>query len=161
MSERVAVRLEEPKIAIVELPGEYDDFGSRRLATTLASLLAEGRHVAVDLRATTFVDSTTAASLIEACRTASELGLGLVIALDDAAWPVRRLFELARLDQVLPVVPRLEDALARIRAGWRGRERRSLAERRCGRDRRVGASRYEGPERRSGRERRSGVDRRH
>jgi anti-anti-sigma factor len=161
MTESIDVWRAEPGVAIVVLPGEHDDFSSPRLARELATVLEEGLNVIIDLRQTTFLDSTSVSTLLFARKTAADRQIDLAVVIDElTAWPVRRLFELAHLSEVLPVVPGVEAALARTHAGWRGLERRSFRERRSGTERRRRLTRADMHERRSPEERRSGLDRR-
>jgi anti-anti-sigma factor len=151
----------EPGVAIVGLPGEHDDYSAPKLARELATALEEGLHLVVDLRQTTFLGSTGVATLLAAQRTAAERHLGLAIVIDEVtAWPVRRLFELAHLGEVLPIVPGVDAAIALTRVAGDGHDRRSGDERRSGRERRLEAALLQAAERRSGIERRSGADRR-
>jgi anti-anti-sigma factor len=161
MSDGIDVWRAEPGVAIFGLPGEHDDYTSPKLARELATALEEGLNVVVDLRQTTFLDSTSVATLLVARRKADERDLDLAVVIDDVtAWPVRRLFELAHLADVLPILPGVDAAIARTRAAWRGKERRSGGERRSDRDRRLETTLLEATERRTGKDRRSGLDRR-
>jgi anti-anti-sigma factor len=161
MNSGIDVWRAEPGVAIIALEGEHDDYSSGKLARELAAALDEELHVIVDLRRTTFLDSTSVSTLLSAKRSADEHGVDLAVVIDEVTpWPVRRLFELAHLGEVLPIVPGVDAALARTRAGWLGAERRSFRDRRTGSDRRIdGVERPIGPDRRVG-ERRSGRDRR-
>jgi anti-anti-sigma factor len=161
VNEGIDVWRAEPGVAIFGLAGEHDDYSAPKLARELATALEEGLHLVVDLRQTTFLGSTSVATLLAARRTADERDLGLVVVIDEVtAWPVRRLFELAHLAEVLPIVPGVDAAIALTRVGRDGTERRAGGERRTGRERRLEASLLQAAERRSGIERRSGDDRR-
>jgi anti-anti-sigma factor len=150
----------EPGVAIFGLPGEHDDYSAPKLARELATALEEGLHLVVDLRQTTFLGSTSVATLLAAKRTAAERDLGLAVVIDEVtAWPVRRVFELAHLSEVLPIVPGVDAAIALTRVGRDGSDRRSGIDRRSGSERRL-ESLLQAAERRSGLERRSGGDRR-
>jgi anti-sigma B factor antagonist len=121
----IAVNRELGGVAVIALSGEHDNFSSPRLAKALAAQLAAGNDVVVDLSETTFIDSTTAGTLIAAKENAESSGARLVVLLNDAAgWAVRRLFETARLGAILTVASTLEDAFELTRAG-RPDERRS------------------------------------
>jgi len=151
----------EPGVAIFGLAGEHDDYSAPKLARELATALEEGLHLVVDLRHATFLGSTSVATLLAARRTAAERELDLAVVIDEVtAWPVRRLFELAHLAEVLPIVQGVDAAIARSRVARASAERRSGGERRAGRERRLEASLLQAAERRTGFERRSGADRR-
>jgi anti-anti-sigma factor len=90
--------------AVIALIGEHDGYSAVRIAEDLRALLEEGRDIEIDLRNTTFVDSTTVATLIEAHRHAAAQGRRVTITLGESTgWAVRRLFELTQLDSLLPV----------------------------------------------------------
>jgi anti-sigma B factor antagonist len=91
--------------AVVVLSGEHDGYSAVRIAKEIHALLEDDRDVEIDLRNATFVDSTTIATLIEAHRYAAERGHRLTVSIGETTgWPVRRLFELTRLDSLLTVV---------------------------------------------------------
>jgi anti-anti-sigma factor len=151
--DRIVVGLASPDVAVIGLHGEHDEFSAPKLSRAILDALGTGASVVIDLTDATFLDSTTVSALLRGRNAAAQRGLDFSVVLDhQAGWSVRHLFELTRLADVLPVVPRLEDALARARNGFRGRERRSFVDRRSGSDRRSAA--------RPGGDRRSGLDRR-
>ena len=60
----------------------------------------------------TFLDSSVVAVLVETRKQAWDAGVRFAIVLgDDAAEPVRRMFQITRLDSILPVVNDREHAL--------------------------------------------------
>ena len=108
----IVVNHDRPGLATVVLAGEHDHYTAPKLSKTLADELDVGSHIVVDLRDVEFLDSTTAGALLVADQRATMAGLRMVIVLgDEAADPVRRLFETARLGTILTVVPTLEAAL--------------------------------------------------
>ncbi len=148
----------EPDVGVVELKGEHDEYTAPRLAREIQSLLEFGLHVVVDLRGTTFLGATNVGVVLSSYTRAEQQGRRLVVLLDDSTGPaVRRLFELTRLDTIIPAFSSRAGALAALRAGG---ERRTGLERRSGRDRRIVSERGDVTERRSGTDRRSGLDRR-
>ena len=113
----IAVSHEGPDVAVLALTGEHDQYTSRAVSETIAEALAAGRSVVVDLRQTAFLDSTSAGALLVADQRATAAGLRLVIVLtDETPLPVVRLFETARLGQILTVAPAFETALELARS---------------------------------------------
>jgi anti-anti-sigma factor len=159
----VVVQRGDDDLAIIELRGEHDDYTAPRFVLALSELLGSGLHVVVDLRESVFLDSTIVAALIRARDDAAAVARGFAVVLaESSGWSVRRLFEVTQMNSVLPVVPTLGAALARVRAEeWEGQERRSYADRRSDRERRrVRASLASSVDRRLQVDRRSGADRR-
>ena len=95
----------EPGFAIVVLRGEHETYTADKLRRTLNGLLDEGLDVVCDLSEATFVDSSVVGVLLEERHEAMASGRKFAVVLDDNTGPaVRRLFELTRLDSVLPIV---------------------------------------------------------
>ena len=106
----------DPPAAVVALVGEHDAYSSRRLESELGLLLEEGRHVAVDLRDTEFIDSTTLAVLLGARRQAEEDGLGYTVVLPAREYTqVHQILELTRLGSAFATFETPDDALAAAR----------------------------------------------
>jgi anti-anti-sigma factor len=159
VSDEIVVHRDGSRVAVLELVGEHDDYSARKIAETIGGLFGEGRHVVVDLRRTTFLDSTTVSKLLIANASAASLRLGFALVVSDSSgWPVRTMFEVAHLDEVMAVEPTLAEAVERIRA--RGSERRSSGERRSTVDRRQQETTFPRVERRMGGDRRAGTERR-
>jgi anti-anti-sigma factor len=155
--DEIVVRQDDPRVTVMELVGEHDEYSARKIEATIDAELAEGRRVVVDLRRATFLDSTVVSHLLVAQRVAADVDSGFAVVLGKSTgWPVRTIFEVTRLQEVLPVEPTLEAALERLRTP----ERRSSGERRVGVDRRRGFAARPVGERRMA-DRRSGFDRRH
>jgi len=108
----------DPPAAVVALVGEHDVYSSERLENEFAVLLDEGRHVVVDLRDTTFVDSTTLSVLLGARHQAERASLGFVLVLPEREYTqVHRILDLTGLVSAFATYNRLDDALAAARAG--------------------------------------------
>jgi anti-anti-sigma factor len=91
--------------ALVTLRGEHEAYSANKLARQLGALLDEGTAVAVDLRETSFVDSTLVGTLLAATRHADELSLGFVLIMGESTgWPVRRLLEVTGLETTFPLI---------------------------------------------------------
>jgi anti-sigma B factor antagonist len=100
----ITVTLEHDR-ALVALRGEHEAYSSGKLARQLGALLDEGTSVAVDLRQTTFVDSTVVGALLAAKRHADELSLGFVLIMGETTgWPVRRLLEITGLGSTFSLI---------------------------------------------------------
>jgi anti-anti-sigma factor len=104
-------------VSVVALSGEHDYYSAPGLSKALAAELAEGRSVVVDLRAATFVDSTSAGALLVGDQRARAAGQRLVVLLpDDSAVAVLRLFETARLGSILSLAADYDAALELARS---------------------------------------------
>jgi anti-sigma B factor antagonist len=113
----------EPPAAVVALVGEHDAYSSERLENEFAILLAEGRHIVVDLRETTFVDSTTLSVLLSARHAAERASLGFTLVLPKRDYTqVHRILDLTGLVAAFATHTRLDDALVAARAGAVSRE---------------------------------------
>ena len=99
----ISVSLDEGR-AVVALPGEHESYTAHKLERSLEGLIDEAVPVVVDLRETTFVDSTVVGVLIAASRRAATAGLGFALLLGEATgWPVRRMIEVTGLDAQIDV----------------------------------------------------------
>jgi anti-anti-sigma factor len=97
---------------VVVCEGEWDISRAGELAQRVATGLATGASTLIlDFRAATFVDASTIGALCALACDGSQHGCAVAVAC--SAGPVRRVFELVHLDDVLPVTPTIEDALAR------------------------------------------------
>ena len=84
--------------AVVALRGEHEAYSADKLGRQLSGLIDEGISVSVDLRHTTFLDSTVVGMLIAARRQASERGVSFSLLLgQETGWPVRRILEITGL----------------------------------------------------------------
>jgi anti-anti-sigma regulatory factor len=159
VTDEIAVHRHGASVAVLELVGEHYEYSARKIGVAIAALVAERRHVVVDLRRTTFLDSVTVSQLLVANITTGARGLGFaVVVAPSSGWPVRTMFEVAHLGDFIAVETTLERAIESV---FRERtERRVSGERRRGLDRRQLTNVAPRIERRSGRDRRSGSDRR-
>jgi anti-sigma B factor antagonist len=108
----------EPPAAVVALVGEHDAYSSERLENEFAILLEEGRRIVVDLRETTFVDSTTLSVLLGARHGAERASLGFALVLPRHDYTqVHRILDLTGLVAAFATYTRLDDALAAARSG--------------------------------------------
>ena len=158
MRDEIVVRRDDPRVTVIELVGEHDGYSALKIGAAIDAALGEGLDVVVDLGRATFLDSTVISQLLVAQRTAATCPIGFAIVLGaSTGWPVRTVFDLAHLGDVLPVEPTLDAALERLGGG--GPDRRRSGDRRTASDRRRGVTASPIGERRVG-ERRSGSDRR-
>jgi anti-anti-sigma factor len=114
----VTLARRDPRAAVVTLVGEHDPYSSQRLEIELAVLLEEALAIVVDLRDTSFIDSTTLGVLLAGRTRAERAGLGFVLVLpkDDYA-QVNRLLELTQLGRAFASATTIEDGLRAARAG--------------------------------------------
>jgi anti-sigma B factor antagonist len=114
----VTLARRDPPAAVVSLVGEHDAYSADRLDNELSVLLDGGQRIVVDLRAATFIDSTTLSVLLSARHRAEESSLGFALVLGDRSYTqVHQIFELTGLASSFAIYAKLEDALAAARAG--------------------------------------------
>jgi anti-sigma B factor antagonist len=114
----VTLARENPPAAVVALVGEHDAYSAERLDNELTALLDEGRRIVVDLRETTFIDSTTLSVLLSARRRAEQSSLGFALVLPDQKYTqVNQILDLTGLGSAFAILGRLDEALAAVRAG--------------------------------------------
>lgn len=84
---------------------------AKRFARSMTRLVESGtRECIIDMSATRAVDSSGFGSLIAAVRKVSDVGgFAAIVCMDET---VRRLFEIAGVTRLVPVVKRIEDARA-------------------------------------------------
>jgi anti-sigma B factor antagonist len=111
--ERFAIGIrDEPIGTVVAVTGELDLLSAPQLRTALDALLpANARHIAIDLSATTFMDSAGVHALLHARDRASGH-----LAVISGGGPARHVIELLGLTEALNVVPSI-DAYRSRRAG--------------------------------------------
>jgi anti-sigma B factor antagonist len=114
----VTLARRDPPVAVVALMGEHDAYSSQRLENEFGVLLEEGQRIVVDLRDTTFVDSTTLSVLLSARHAAEKASLGFALVLPERHYTqVHRILDLTGLVSTFATYGRVEDALAAVRAG--------------------------------------------
>jgi anti-sigma B factor antagonist len=114
----VTLARRDPPVAVVGLVGEHDAYSSPRLENELAVLLDEGQRIVIDLRDTSFIDSTTLSVLLSARHQAEASSLGFALVLPEREYTqVNRIFDLTGLGSSFAIVGRLEDALVAVREG--------------------------------------------
>jgi len=114
----VTLARQKPPADVVALVGEHDAYSAQRLNNELTALLDEGRRIVVDLRETTFIDSTTLSVLLGARRRAEQSSLGFALVLPDQKYTqVNQILDLTGLGSAFAIVGKLDEALAAVRAG--------------------------------------------
>jgi anti-sigma B factor antagonist len=108
---RVTQRLEGP-VCIVEVEGELDLASVERVEQVVGPALEQRRRIVLDLSACPFIDSAGLRFVLHMHRLLTDKGqdngaLAVVVANDD----LRRIFALAAIDQIVPVVAALDEAL--------------------------------------------------
>jgi anti-sigma B factor antagonist len=95
---------------IVAVSGEIDLFTAPEFKQRMSAPIDAGcSHLVVDLRATTFIDSSSLGVLIGAHRRLKLRGGTLVVVCDNEA--IVKTFRITGLDGVFALVPSLDDAL--------------------------------------------------
>jgi len=98
-----------PGVALVALTGEHELYGALKLQERIESLIAEGLSIVIDLTETVFVDSSIVGVLLNARKLAQSSGVDYSVVLSGSTGePVRRMFEITGLTQILPIVERDE-----------------------------------------------------
>lgn len=100
----------EQNAAIVSVTGELDLMTAPQFRESLLEAQAsEKALVIVDLTNVTFIDSTAIGVLVGAFKRLRDGGIGMIIATQSPR--VLRVFEVTDLDQLIKIVPSVEDAL--------------------------------------------------
>lgn len=94
---------------MVSFAGELDLSNQPLIVADLASALTRSGHVILDLAEVTFVDSTVLSTLVWANGQTHAVGGRLTLVAPSPL--VSKLLAITQLDQLLHVVPALEDAL--------------------------------------------------
>ena len=99
--------------AVVSVAGELDIAGAPELALAFGNLeRSDVRAVAVDLSELTFIDSSGISAIATAVREAHARGGSMVVAAP--AGDVRRVFEIVRFGEFVPLEDSLPAALRRL-----------------------------------------------
>ena len=106
---RTATRRRDTVADAIDVGSRLDAQNARRFARSMSRLIDAGlRDCIIDLSRTEAVDSSGFGALVAAVRRIGDLGGAVAIVCKDTA--VRRLFEVAGLTRLVPVVGRIEDA---------------------------------------------------
>ena len=105
---------QDPGVSVLRLQGEDETLQTSRLRSELANAVAGRTPVVVDLTGATSIDATVVRILLEGLAESEKREHLLLLLLpDDDASPVRRLFQLTGLEQLLPIVNSWDEALRR------------------------------------------------
>ena len=97
---------------MLALQADHDLSTAESVRAALESLRHEGRPIVVDLSGTTFLDSAVLGILVSEHDQVKEAGLGFSVVLGDPpSQSVQRLFDLTRVDTVLPIVATRAEAV--------------------------------------------------
>lgn len=100
-----SVELVDTGVAVVTLRGEHEAYNAERLHEELATLGEEKLAIVIDLSETSFIDSAIVSVLLRARDSARDLGVPLVLVIQETTgWAVRRLFDVAHLDEAFAIV---------------------------------------------------------
>lgn len=114
MTSDIPIRREDDVVVVTPV-GEMDAVTSPALAEVLDDVLAADppQGVVVDLAKVGFCDSRCIGVLVAAYRQARDLGIGLVVA--EPQQQVNRLFVIAGIDQVIPIMASTGGAVDSLR----------------------------------------------
>ena len=102
-------------MAFVVLGGEHELYDAVKLQERVEALIAEGLSIVIDLTETVFLDSSIVGVLLNAQKLAASTCVDYAVVLSQATGePVRRMFQIAGLTEILPIVER-DAALPRSR----------------------------------------------
>lgn len=111
MNLRIKSRRVGAGVGVVELVGEVDVYSAAQARQAMHELVDGGaKHVLIDLHGTDYLDSTAMGVLVGVLKRVAENGGS--VRLIGLRPRIRRLFEITRLDQVLPIYETEEQALA-------------------------------------------------
>lgn len=104
-------------VAVVLLEGEHDVHTAPSVSGRIDSFLSDGVPVVVDLTGASFIDSSILRALIMARNGSQERNLGFAVCLDQAGESaVQRVFEIARVEDLFPVLSSQEEAIQSVRS---------------------------------------------
>lgn len=102
-------------VAVVMLEGEHDVYTAPAVTGRIDSCLSEGIPVVVDLTGASFIDSSILRALIVARNGSQEKSLGFAVCFDQAEdSAVQRVFEVARVHDLFPVLSSQAAAIERV-----------------------------------------------
>jgi anti-sigma B factor antagonist len=112
----ISVERIDEDLTILRLEGEHDLNTAPELRTHLEQCRSSGSAIVLDLSATTFIDSSILAALVDAHRSAHENSGGFAIVIGEQPGSgVHRILEITGLDERLEVHRQLAAAIAAAR----------------------------------------------
>jgi len=102
---------QEGRTTVVHAEGELDAYAASDIQATF-EVLPRGSPVVADLSRVTFLDSTALGLFIKAVRTLTGSGVEVRVILPTTS--ARRIFQITKLDSVLPVCASRSEALAEL-----------------------------------------------
>jgi anti-sigma B factor antagonist len=110
---QIAARRLDALRVVVDISGEMDAYTSPRAKQMMAGLIEEGcRHLIINLRHLSFIDSSGLGTLLGTLRRAREQGGSLRLVAPPTH--VRRIFEITRLTYSFPIDASEDDARLQI-----------------------------------------------
>ncbi len=105
--DRVSVDTRVPGVALVALAGEHELYGALKLQEQIDALIGAGVSIVIDLTETVFLDSSIVGVLLRAQKLAAASHVDYTVVLSKSTGqPVRRMFEITGLSDILPLVER-------------------------------------------------------
>jgi anti-anti-sigma factor len=96
-----------PGVTLVALAGEHELYGALKLQEQIDELIGEGISIVIDLTETVFLDSSIVSVLLRAQKLAAASHVDYTVVLSKSTGePVRRMFEITGLSDILPLVER-------------------------------------------------------
>jgi len=97
-------------VALVSLIGEHELYGAPKLQEQIDSLIAEHLSIVIDLTDTVFLDSSIVGVLLKEQKVAASSGVDYTVVVSKSTGePVRRMFEITGLSEILRIVERDAD----------------------------------------------------
>jgi anti-sigma B factor antagonist len=104
---------QDQQVTVISVEGEVDASTSTDLGDSLDQLLADGhKKLVVDLQNVKFIDSSGLGALVRVYKHARSEASDICLA--SLQPPVKRVFELTRLDRVFDLHPDLDAAVRRL-----------------------------------------------
>jgi anti-anti-sigma factor len=105
--DRVSVDTRVPGVALVSLVGEHELYSALKLQERIDALIADGLSIVIDLTEAAFLDSSIVGVLLRAQKLAAASHVDYTVVLSKSTGqPVRRMFEITGLSDILPIVER-------------------------------------------------------
>jgi anti-anti-sigma factor len=112
--DRVFLDTRVPGVALVALAGEHELYGAVKLQEQIDALIADGLSIVIDLTESVFLDSSIVAVLLRTQKLAASSGVDYRVVLGKSTGtPVRRMFEITGISEILPIVER-DEALSSL-----------------------------------------------